>query len=108
LSDFTPLYPSILETIADAGDLAAEILEQVEIEIKYSGYLSKEREMAEKLLRLEHIRFPSGFNFNRISNISTEARQKLISIQPETLGQASRISGVSPADISILLMHLGR
>ena len=64
--------------------------------------------MAEKLLRLEHIKFPQGFDFASITNISTEARQKLIAIQPETLGQASRISGVNPADVSILLMHLGR
>lgn len=108
LLDFTPLYPSILETLSNTGELLPEILEQVEIEIKYSGYLSKERDMAEKLLRLEHIRFPKGFDFNLITNISTEARQKLIAIQPETLGQASRISGVNPSDISVLLMHLGR
>jgi tRNA uridine 5-carboxymethylaminomethyl modification enzyme len=108
LSDFTPLYPSILESIANTGDLVPEILEQAEIEVKYSGYLAKERDMAEKLLRLEHIRFPKGFDFEKIGNISTEARQKLIAVQPETLGQASRISGVNPADISILLMHLGR
>jgi len=108
LSDFTPLYPSIVESIANTGDLMAEILEQAEIELKYSGYLAKEREMAEKLLRLEHIKFPKGFDFEKIGNISTEARQKLAAIQPETLGQASRISGVNPSDISILLMHLGR
>jgi tRNA uridine 5-carboxymethylaminomethyl modification enzyme len=108
LSDFTALYPSIAECIANTGDLVPEILEQAEIEVKYSGYLAKEREMAEKLLRLEHIRFPKGFDFQKIGNISTEARQKLSVIQPETLGQASRISGVNPADISILLMHLGR
>jgi tRNA uridine 5-carboxymethylaminomethyl modification enzyme len=108
LSDFTPLYPSIVESIANTGELVPEILEQAEIEVKYSGYLAKEREMAEKLLRLEHIRFPKGFDFQKVGNISTEARQKLTAIQPETLGQASRISGVNPADISILLMHLGR
>jgi tRNA uridine 5-carboxymethylaminomethyl modification enzyme len=108
LSDFTPLYPSITESIANTGDLMAEILEQAEIELKYSGYLAKERDMAEKLLRLEHIKFPIGFDFEKIGNISTEARQKLAAIQPETLGQASRISGVNPSDISILLMHLGR
>jgi tRNA uridine 5-carboxymethylaminomethyl modification enzyme len=108
LSDFTPLYPSIVESIANTGELIPEILEQAEIELKYSGYLAKERDMAEKLLRLEHIRFPKGFDFNKIGNISTEARQKLTAIQPETLGQASRISGVNPADVSILLMYLGR
>jgi tRNA uridine 5-carboxymethylaminomethyl modification enzyme len=108
LSDFTPLYPSIAECLENIGDLRDEILEQAEIELKYSGYLAKERDMAEKMLRLEHIRFPERFDFSKITNISTEARQKLIAIQPETLGQASRISGVNPADISILLMYLGR
>ncbi len=108
LSDFTPLYPSIAECLENTQEIMDEILEQAEIEIKYSGYLAKERDMAEKLLRLEHIRFPSGFDFNAVGNISTEARQKLSAIQPETLGQASRISGVNPADISILLMKIGR
>jgi tRNA uridine 5-carboxymethylaminomethyl modification enzyme len=108
LSDFTPLYPSIAECLDYTQEMMAEILEQAEIEIKYSGYLAKERDMAEKLLRLEHIRFPSGFDFHAVGNISTEARQKLSAIQPETLGQASRISGVNPADISILLMKIGR
>jgi len=108
LSDFSPLYPSVLEPLANAGGLATEIMEQVEIELKYSGYLAKEREMAEKLLRLEHVRFPLGFDFSGVDNISIEARQKLTLIQPETLGQASRISGVNPSDISILLMRLGR
>lgn len=108
LSDFTPLYPSITECLENTKEMMNEILEQAEIEIKYSGYLAKERDMAQKLLRLEHIRFPSGFDFNSVGNISTEARQKLSAIQPETLGQASRISGVNPADISILLMKIGR
>lgn len=108
LSDFTALYPSILERLQDRGDAIDEILEQAEIEIKYSGYLAKEKDMAEKMLRLEHIKFPKNFNFESVTNISTEGRQKLMSIRPETLGQASRISGVSPADISILLMKLGR
>jgi len=108
LAEIAPLFESVSETLAPYGVLGDEILEQVEIDFKYSGYLEKEREMADKMLRLEHIRFPESFDFEKIVNISTEARQKLIKIRPETLGQASRISGVNPADISVLLVHLGR
>jgi len=108
LSEFEALFPAISESTAKYGKLAPEILEQVEIDIKYSGYLQKERDMAGKMLRLEHIKFPENFDYDKISNLSTESRQKLIKIRPETLGQASRISGVNPADISVLLVHLGR
>jgi len=108
LSEIAPLFESVAETLAPYGALGEEILEQVEIDFKYSGYLEKEREMADKMLRLEHIRFPESFDFEKILNISTEARQKLIKIRPETLGQASRIGGVNPADISVLLVYLGR
>lgn len=108
LFEIAPLFPIVSETIDKYGGLKDEILEQVEIDFKYSGYLEKEKEMASKMLRLEHIRFPSAFDFSTISNISIEARQKLTKIRPETLGQASRISGVSPADISVLMVHLGR
>lgn len=108
LVEIAPSVAVVSESISKYGALADEILEQAEIDYKYSGYLEKEREMADKMLRLEHIRFPEGFDFERVVNISTEARQKLIRIRPETLGQASRISGVNPADISVLLVWLGR
>jgi tRNA uridine 5-carboxymethylaminomethyl modification enzyme len=108
LSDFTPFYEVIPETAAKYGIDAEEIFEQVEIEVKYSGYLLKEKEMAEKMLRLEHVKFPDNFDFASVTNISTESRQKLIAIRPETLGQASRISGVNPSDIAVLLVKLGR
>lgn len=108
LSEIGALFPAIAEKVDIYGSRAGEIMEQVEIDIKYGGYLAKEREMAEKMLRLEHIRFPEHFDFSQIANISTESRQKLIRIRPETLGQASRISGVNPADISVLMVHLGR
>ncbi len=108
LSDIGGLFPAIDETLVKYGNLAPEILEQVEIESKYSGYLAKERDMANKMLRLEHIRFPENFDYSTITNLSTESKQKLIRIRPETLGQASRISGVNPADISVLMVHLGR
>ena len=83
-------------------------LEQAEIQIKYAGYIEKEKAQAQKLDRLESIKIPQGFDFHAIQSISTEARQKLTVIQPQTLSQASRISGVSPSDISVLLVHMGR
>ena len=85
-----------------------EIIEAAEIEMKYSGYISRERAMAEKMQRLEAIRIRSRFNYAELTQISTEGRQKLAAIDPETLAQASRIPGVSPSDISVLLVLLGR
>lgn len=85
-----------------------EICECAEIEIKYNGYISRERVLADKMQRLESIRIKGRFNYPEITQLSTEARQKLEHIQPETLAQASRIPGVSPSDISVLLVLLGR
>jgi len=85
-----------------------EILEAVEILIKYSGYINREKEVAGKLNRLEHVRIRDDFNYDRVQSLSFEARQKLNKIKPRTIGQASRISGVSPSDISVLLIYFGR
>ncbi|MBT3621352.1 MAG: tRNA uridine-5-carboxymethylaminomethyl(34) synthesis enzyme MnmG, partial [Flavobacteriales bacterium] len=85
-----------------------EAIEQAEIEIKYGGYLNKEKESAAKLKRLENIKIASDFEFDKLHSISTEGREKLKAIQPKTIGQASRISGVSPSDINVLLIYLGR
>lgn len=85
-----------------------EVLEQAEIQIKYAGYIEKEKNNADKLRRLEDIRIPAGFNYSQIKSMSFEARQKLEEIQPRTVSQASRISGVSPNDISVLLVYMGR
>ena len=85
-----------------------EIIEAAEIEMKYSGYISRERAIAEKMQRLEAIRIRGRFNYAELTQISTEGRQKLATIDPETLAQASRIPGVSPSDISVLLVLLGR
>ncbi len=85
-----------------------EVLEEVEIELKYAGYIEKERELAEKMRRLEDVRIPPDFDFDRLPALSAEAREKLKRIRPRSIGQASRISGVSPADISVLLVYLGR
>ena len=84
------------------------VWEQIEIDAKYSGYLEKEQEQVDKLKRLELLRIPKDYNYRRIAALSIEARQKMELLQPETLGQASRISGVSPADIQVLMVHLGR
>jgi tRNA uridine 5-carboxymethylaminomethyl modification enzyme len=85
-----------------------EIVEAVEINIKYEGYISRERLMAEKISRLEKIKLAENLDYDRFKSISTEARQKLSRVRPETIGQASRISGVSPSDISVLLVYMGR
>ncbi len=85
-----------------------EVKEQAEINIKYKGYIEKEKENVAKLNRLETIRIPEEFDFSKISSLSSEAKQKLNKIQPKTIAQASRISGVSPADINVLLIYLGR
>lgn len=82
--------------------------EEAEITIKYTGYIDKEREMAKKINSLEHITIKESFNFEEIKSLSAESREKLSKIKPATIGQASRISGVTPADISILLVHFGR
>ncbi len=85
-----------------------EIIESAEILIKYAGYIERERQQADKLRRLEYVPLPADFDYNAVSALSTEARQKLSRIAPATVGQASRIPGVSPADINILLILLNR
>lgn len=89
-------------------DLDEEIIEQAEIDVKYSGYIEKERLHADKLNRLEDAIIPDNFDFNKIKSISTEAKMKFNKIRPKTIAQASRISGVSPSDISVLLIYMGR
>ena len=94
---------------ADDMPVADEVVwEQVEIDAKYAGYLEKEQEQVDKLKRLESVRIPDGFDFLRITALSIEARQKMERLRPATVGHASRISGVSPSDIQVLLVHLGR
>jgi tRNA uridine 5-carboxymethylaminomethyl modification enzyme len=89
-------------------DFLAESLEQAEILMKYEGYIGKEYEMAEKIQRLEEIKLHDDFDYSRLTSISSEAREKLARIRPNTIGQASRISGVNPSDVAILLVYLGR
>ena len=96
------------ELLQQITERKEEIIESADIEIKYSGYIKRERIMADKITRLEDIRIKDKFNYNEIQSLSTEARQKLTKINPETIAQASRIPGVSPNDISVLLVLLGR
>ena len=95
-------------TFIKGNEFDAEIIEQAEIQVKYSGYIKKERNNADKLSRLEYVKIPSNFDYSKIQSMSYEAREKLTSVAPETVAQASRISGVSPNDISVLLVYMGR
>jgi len=97
-----------LELLESLGDRMAECTESAEIKIKYEGYIQREKVIAEKIKRLNSVRIPEDIDYNEFASISTEARQKLSRIRPTTIGQAGRISGVSPSDINILLMYLGR
>ena len=97
-----------VETYINENDLDAEVIEQAEIQVKYSGYIAKEKNNADKLNRLEDVRIPENFDYSKIKSMSFEAREKLKKIQPTTVSQASRISGVSPNDISVLLVYMGR
>jgi len=90
------------------GADSIEILEEAEILIKYDGYINKEQEIAEKLSKFDDMPLKPDFDYLSLSSLSTEARQKLTRIKPATIGQASRISGISPSDISVLLVFLGR
>ena len=90
------------------NELTEEEKTCAEVEVKYAGYIEKERNNADKLNRLEDIRIPESFNYDKLTSLSFESREKLKKIRPTTLSQASRISGVSPADISILLVYMGR
>jgi tRNA uridine 5-carboxymethylaminomethyl modification enzyme len=85
-----------------------EVLEQTEVQLKYSTYIEKEKQMVEKMSQLENLAIPSNFNYDQLVSLSNEARQKFKKIQPRTLGQASRISGVNPSDVQILLLFMGR
>ena len=91
-----------------ANELDQEMIEQTEIQVKYAGYIEKEKNNADKLNRLENLKIPAGFDYSKLKSMSIEARQKLTKIEPVTISQASRISGVSPNDISVLLVYLGR
>ena len=100
-------FKAVTDYISE-NNLDQEVIEQAEIQVKYSGYIEKEKNHADKVNRLEDVRIPDNYDFDKIKAISIEARQKLTKIRPTTIAQASRISGVSPSDISVLLIHMGR
>ncbi|NND25748.1 MAG: tRNA uridine-5-carboxymethylaminomethyl(34) synthesis enzyme MnmG [Flavobacteriaceae bacterium] len=97
-----------VEAYISEHDLDTEVIEQTEIQVKYSGYIAKEKNNADKLNRLEDVKIPHDFDYSLIKSMSFEAREKLRAIQPTSISQASRISGVSPNDISVLLVYMGR
>ena len=97
-----------VKAYVENNSLDNEVIEQTEIQVKYAGYIEKEKNNADKLNRLEHVKIPDNFDFMKLKSMSMEARQKLTEIRPVSISQASRISGVSPNDISVLLVYLGR
>ncbi len=105
LSDLKNMSPKLREELKP---YSTEVLEQAEIQLKYEGYINREQDVANKLNRLEQVKIPEGLEYKRMSSLSAEAVNKLNEIEPQTIGQASRISGVSPSDINVLLIYLGR
>lgn len=105
LQDLAKAIPALQSKLTN---YSTEVIEQVEIQLKYAGYIDKEMMMVEKTQRFDSLRLPENFNYQKVIGLSNEAREKLTKIKPENLGQASRISGVNPADISILMIFFGR
>jgi tRNA uridine 5-carboxymethylaminomethyl modification enzyme len=105
IKEMVATIPGLNDALGTPDDL---VLEQAEIQVKYDVYLEKERELVKKMSALEELMIPETFNYEKLSAMSTEARQKLSKIKPRTLGQASRISGVNPSDIQILMVYMGR
>ena len=105
-SDFKDIKK--LSVFLEENAIDKEVIEQAEIHLKYSGYIDKEKNNADKLNRLENVKIPAAFNYQKLQSLSFEAREKLTKIQPTSISQASRISGVSPSDISVLLVYMGR
>ncbi|MEP1034058.1 tRNA uridine-5-carboxymethylaminomethyl(34) synthesis enzyme MnmG [Ekhidna sp.] len=100
------IFSKEVENVLDKH--SPEVIEQAEIQIKYQTYIEREQQNSEKMNNLENLKITKSFDYNKLSSISSEAREKLLKVKPETLGQASRISGVSPSDVSILMVYLGR
>ena len=102
LREYSPLLNQSL------AEYTNEHIAQAEIQIKYAGYIKKEEELAAKMMRLDDIIIPETFNYHKLTSLSAEAREKMTKMKPRSLGQASRISGVSPSDISVLMVFMGR
>jgi tRNA uridine 5-carboxymethylaminomethyl modification enzyme len=108
LEDLIECSEELKSKATDLGELREELIDSVEINIKYENYIEREKLSAEKLKRLEYVKIPDDFDFGKLQSLSTEAGQKLSKIQPKNIGQALRIPGVSPADINALLVYFGR
>lgn len=108
INNLAPAIPALQDKLNAIESRREEIIEAAEIKIKYSGYIKREREFAEKMVRLENIKIRGKFKYDELQSLSTEARQKLTKIDPETMAQASRIPGVSPSDINVLLVLMNR
>ena len=108
INGLAEVVPTLKEAIGKLDRIAEEIVESTEINIKYKGYIERERLAADKLQRLNNIHLPENFDYHNVQSLSTEARQKLSRIKPKTIGEASRIPGVSPNDVSVLLVLMGR
>ena len=108
LMDLAGCSAKILEKLTDYGGNVDSVVEQAEVQMKYSGYINKQGEQVEKMHRLEEVKIPKEINYNKFSALSSESKEKLNQIQPSTLGQASRISGIKPSDVSVLMVYLGR
>jgi len=108
MSDILRMSDAVKEKCQELETVHVDVLEQAEISLKYEGYIEREQEMAEKMYRLENVKIPADLNFASLSSLSSEAVEKLKKVKPATLGQASRISGISPSDVSVLMIHLAR
>jgi tRNA uridine 5-carboxymethylaminomethyl modification enzyme len=108
LKEIADVLPELNNKCLEMKEIHEDILSQTEIQLKYEGYIDREEEMAAKLSRLENVKIPEDIDFRQLKSLSTEAVEKLTAISPRTIGQASRISGVSPSDVSVLLIYLGR
>lgn len=108
MEDVLAMSVASKELAASLNEEHADIISQTEIQLKYDGYISREQDVAQKMNRLEEVKIPEDMEYAKLASISTEAREKLNAIRPATIGQASRISGVSPSDVSVLLVYLGR
>ena len=108
MEDVLAMSPEVQTVATELLEEHEDIVSQTEIQLKYEGYISREEDVARKMNRLEEVKIPSDMEYKQLSSLSTEAKEKLSSIKPVTIGQASRISGVSPSDISVLLVYLGR
>ena len=108
LKEVLPTSELLTEKANTLDTLREEVLEQAEVQIKYNGYISKEQNVADKIIRLEGTKIPADMDYSKLSSLSNESKEKLSAISPKTIGQASRISGIKPTDINILLIYLGR